>query len=172
MRQARLSPSVGPWSWVNLSTRRPIFLPRLLERKPRTLCDFQLVADWISASVAPSGRRSRSRTMAFLLPGRASRGSVSGVALGSGLLPRRVRGRGRRVRGGGRQGPDGAPDAATAVLRSVNSLTGFRSPKVGTSAKLFQTSTKRPIGQAAVSLVRSFPEEKVAWSSGIDSPAR
>jgi hypothetical protein len=43
-----------------------------------------------------------------------------------------------------------------AVLRSVNFLVGFRSPKGGTPAKAFQTSVKRAMGQSAVALVNSF----------------
>ena len=42
---------------------------------------------------------------------------------------------------------------ATAVLRSVNFLTGLRSPKGGAPAKAFQTSTNRVMGQSAESLV-------------------
>src|SRR5208283_2356117 len=45
---------------------------------------------------------------------------------------------------------------ATAVLRSVNFLTGFNSPKGGAPAKAFQTSTNRVMGQPAESLVSSF----------------
>ncbi|HRI11338.1 MAG TPA: LysR family transcriptional regulator, partial [Nannocystaceae bacterium] len=49
----------------------------------------------------------------------------------------------------------------TAVLRSVNFLTGLRSPKGGAPAKLFQRSTKRPMGHWLVSLVSSFSVAKV-----------
>ena len=84
--------------------------------------------------------------------------------------------RGRRVLGGGRLaalaffGAAGAACGAgvgvsawmafqiraTAVLRSVNFLTGLRSPKGGAPAKAFQTSTNRVMGQSAESLVSSF----------------
>ena len=43
-----------------------------------------------------------------------------------------------------------------AVFRSVNFLTGFRSAKGATPAKLFRVSTSREIGHAAVSLASSF----------------
>src|SRR5712692_6097188 len=53
-------------------TFRPIFLPTAPERKPRTECGIQPVAFISSFSVAPSGRFSRSRTLADLLPSRAA----------------------------------------------------------------------------------------------------
>ena len=49
---------------------------------------------------------------------------------------------------------------ATAVLRSVNFLTGLRSPKGGAPAKAFQTSAKRVMGQSAESLANSFSVAK------------
>ena len=49
---------------------------------------------------------------------------------------------------------------ATADFRSVNLLTGFRSLKGATPAKLFHVSTRRVIGQSAVSLASSFMLEK------------
>src|ERR1700674_1236921 len=52
-------------------TVRPIFLPSVPLMKPRTLWACQEVAFMIAASVAPSGRFSRSRIFAALLPSRA-----------------------------------------------------------------------------------------------------
>ncbi len=52
------------------SVARPVFLPSVPERKPRTLWACQPVAAMMSASVAPSARRSISRTMAFFEPSR------------------------------------------------------------------------------------------------------
>ncbi len=123
--------------------------------KPRTLWACQSVADMMSASVAPSGRFSMSRTMAFLLPSRAVGAAslavaalvafaffgATGAACGAGVGVRAWMAFQMR---------------ATAVLRSVNFLTGFRSPKGGAPAKAFQTSTNRVMGQSAESLVNSF----------------
>ena len=44
----------------------------------------------------------------------------------------------------------------TAVLRSVNFLTGFRSSKGATPAKLFQISARRAVGQSFASFASSF----------------
>src|ERR1035438_6076156 len=49
-----------------------------------------------------------------------------------------------------------------AALRSVNFLTGLRSLKGGTPAKLFQTSTRRLIGHSAAILLSSFWLAKAA----------
>ena len=48
---------------------------------------------------------------------------------------------------------------ATAPLRLVNFLTGFRSSKGATPAKLFQVSISRETGQSWVSLASSFALE-------------
>src|SRR5581483_3257104 len=100
----------------------------------------------MSARVAPSGRFSMSRTMAFLLPSRGvgvasfavaplaalaffgAAGAACGAGVGvSAWMAFQIR--------------------AAAVLRSVNFLTGLRSPKGGAPAKAFQTSTNRVIVQ-------------------------
>src|SRR6266700_6073407 len=52
-------------------TASPIFLPTVPERNPRTLCAIQPVVFISSCKVAPSGRFSRSRIFAALLPSRA-----------------------------------------------------------------------------------------------------
>src|SRR5947207_3054529 len=49
---------------------RPIFLPTVPDRNPRTECGCQPVAFISSLSVAPSGRFSSSSTLAVLLPSR------------------------------------------------------------------------------------------------------
>src|ERR1039458_592869 len=116
--------------------------------KPRTLGACQSVADMMSASVAPSGRFSMSRTMAFLLPSRAAgAGSLllvslvalaffgaTGAAWGAGV---------------GARGWMAFQIRATAVLRSVNFLTGFTLSKGTTPAKAFQTSAKRLMGPSS-----------------------
>ena len=138
--------------------------------KPRTLWACQSVAAMMSSSVAPSGRLSMSRTMAFLLPSRAvgvaslavarlvalaffgATGAASGAGAGvSAWMAFQIR--------------------VTAVLRSVNFLTGFRSPKGTTPAKVFQTSGKRVRGQSAESLANSFSVAKRSWPSGTCSAA-
>ena len=53
----------------------------------------------------------------------------------------------------------------SAVVRSVNFFTGFRSPSGTTPAKPFQTSTSRAIGQSAVAFLRSL-SELIAMVSG------
>ena len=55
----------SPCSFLMDSTASPIFLVRLPEMKPRMLWFCQSVALAISAIVAPSLRRRRSRTIAF-----------------------------------------------------------------------------------------------------------
>src|ERR1019366_1756910 len=52
-------------------TVRPIFLPTVPDRNPRTECGCQPVAFINSLPVTPPGRFSRSRTLAVLLPSRA-----------------------------------------------------------------------------------------------------
>jgi len=93
----------------------PIFLQIAPEMKPRTLCFCQPVAATMSASVAPSGRRSSSRTWAFLLPSRALGARVSGLGLHGrlGLLRRAGRG---VLGGGGIQSLDGLPDPGDGRL--------------------------------------------------------
>jgi hypothetical protein len=65
----------------------------------------------------------------------------------------------------------------TAVLRSVNFLTGLRLSKGATPAKEFQTSTKRAAGHSAESLASSFSPEKAPsmvptrWFSASSSTA-
>ena len=59
----------------------------------------------------------------------------------------------------------------TAVLRSVNFLTGLRLSKGTTPAKAFQTSGKRASGQSAESLANSFSVAKWSWPSGTCSAA-
>lgn len=51
--------------------RKASFFRMVPDRKPRTECACQSVAFMIAASVAPSGRFSRSRILAALLPSRA-----------------------------------------------------------------------------------------------------
>src|SRR3954447_11709524 len=70
----------SPASFLVLSTVRPIFLVKLPEMKPRMLWFCQSVALAISAIVAPSLRRRRSRTMAFLLNSRGTAASLMGLA--------------------------------------------------------------------------------------------
>jgi len=62
----------SPASFLADSTASPIFLVRFPLTNPRTLWRCQSVALAISAIVAPFGRRSSARTIAFLLPSRAS----------------------------------------------------------------------------------------------------
>ena len=78
--------------------------------KPRMLGACQSVAATISLRLAPSARRTSSRTMAFLLPSRAVGGASFAVAplAALALLRRDV---GRLWRGSGRQGLDCPPDA-------------------------------------------------------------
>ena len=51
---------------------------------------------------------------------------------------------------------------AVAFARFSNLFTGFRSPKGGAPAKLFQVSTRRLIGHSAVVLLSSFWLAKAA----------
>ena len=51
---------------------RPIFLPTVPERNPRSECGYQPVAFISSLAVTPPGRFSSSRILAVLLPSRAS----------------------------------------------------------------------------------------------------
>jgi hypothetical protein len=51
-------------------TVKPIFLPTVPDKKPRTECGCQPVAFINSLAVTPLGRFSRSRTLAVLLPSR------------------------------------------------------------------------------------------------------
>jgi hypothetical protein len=60
-------------------TVRPIFLPTVPERKPRSECGCQDVALSNSLVVAPPGRFSISRMVAVLLPSRASFRALRGV---------------------------------------------------------------------------------------------
>src|SRR5262245_39904986 len=60
-------------------TAKPIFLPTVPERKPRTECGCQPVGFMLSARVAPCWRRIRSRTWAVLLPSRAAGVAPSGA---------------------------------------------------------------------------------------------
>src|ERR1700679_391069 len=120
----------------------------------------------ISAREAPWERRIRSRTSAFLLPSRAC--SAVFFATGRAVVV-------RLAFGGdffafpfaGATGFAGCATSAnrrstafqiraTAAFLFVNFLTGFKSVKGATPAKLFQVSTKREIGQSAVSFARSF----------------
>jgi len=50
------------------TTGKPIFFETVPDKKPRTECGCQPVAFINSLAVAPSGRFSRSRTLAALLP--------------------------------------------------------------------------------------------------------
>ena len=109
----------------------------------------------ISTIVAPPLRRRSSSTVAFLLPSRGvdtdalfvapslafaflgATGAACGAAAGvSTWMAFQIR--------------------PAAVLRSVNFLTSFSSPKGGAPAKAFQTSAKRVMGHSAVVLVSSF----------------
>jgi len=62
----------SPSSLLIEATFSPIFFPMVPDRNPRTLWACQSVAFMIAASVAPSGRFSRSRILAALLPSRAA----------------------------------------------------------------------------------------------------
>src|ERR1017187_5757009 len=73
----------SPASFLVDSTVRPIFLVRFPLMKPRMLWFCQSVALAISASVAPLGRRRRSRTIAFF---ENSRGTAASFTLGAFLL--------------------------------------------------------------------------------------
>jgi hypothetical protein len=149
----------------------PIFFVNAPERKPLTECFCQPVSAMISASVAPFFRRRSSRTAAFLLPSRAPFVSclicagflaagaflavplaffATGADCGATLAPSRWIALHTR---------------ATALARSVNFLTGFKSSKGATPAKLFHTSTSRAAGQSAVSLASSFSVANVCQSS-------
>ena len=109
----------------------------------------------MSLSVASSGRLSRPRTMAFLLLSRAVGASSLMMALLAALV---------FFGATGAAGAAGAGVRAwmafrirlTAVLQSVNLLTGFRSPKGTTPAKAFQTSAKRVMGHSAEGLANFF----------------
>src|SRR5689334_7998823 len=109
----------------------------------------------MSVSVAPSERLSMSRTMAFLLPSRAVGGAALGVAR---LVALAFFGETGAACGAvvGVSAWMAFQIRATAVLRSVNFLTGLRSPKGGAPANAFQTSTNRVMGQSAESLLSSF----------------
>ena len=60
----------SPFSPLEETTARPIFLVRVPEMKPRTLCACQLVASTIAFSVTPPWRFISSTTVAVLLPSR------------------------------------------------------------------------------------------------------
>src|SRR5579885_621650 len=92
------------------------------------------------------------------------------AVLGLGGLPRTPglrRNAGRLWRGAASRRWIAFQRRATAVLRSVNFLTGFRSSKGATPAKLFHTWTSRSAGQLAASFASSFSLAKCSWPSGI-----
>ena len=120
-------------------------MPRLPEMKPRTLCACQSVAAMMSASVAPSGRLSMSRTMAFLLPSRVVGVASLAVAPLAALAFFGATGAAWGA-GAGVSAWMAFQIRETAVLRSVNFLTGLRLSKGTTPAKAFQTSGKRASG--------------------------
>src|SRR5579862_2998849 len=126
----------------------------------------------ISASVAPSERRIRSITSAFLLPSRATLAASLAAAR---AVWRRLPFCASLVRFplAGATWAAGFPTFANkawtafqmrvaAVLRLVNFFTGLRLVKGATPAKLFQTSTGRLAGQEATSLASSCAEPKVS----------
>src|SRR5690348_7142209 len=106
----------------------------------------------MSARVTPSGRLSKSRTMAFLLPSRAA--GVAALAVVALVTLAFFGATGAACGAGvGVSAWMAFQMRAAAVLRSVNFLTGLRSPKGGAPAKAFHTSTNRVMGQSAESLL-------------------
>src|SRR5580700_4862284 len=75
----------SPPALLKESTGIPIFFPTAPLRKPRTEWGCHPVAFMRSFKVAPSGRRSRARILAVLLPLRAVVGFLARVALRAGL---------------------------------------------------------------------------------------
>jgi hypothetical protein len=127
---------------------------------PRTACFCQPVASTICCSVAPPARVSRSRPIAFLLNSRGTRG-VLGPGAGVGALAAfafraalgATWGAGVAAFGG-----DAAPRfwmvaqiRVVADLRSVNFLTGLRSPKGGTGEGVPNLYQARAGGEAGES---------------------
>src|ERR1035437_2881814 len=138
--------------------------------KPRTLWACHAVADMMSESVAPSGRFSMSRTIAFLLPSRAVGAASLVVAALDALAFFGATGAACGA-GAGVRAWMAFQIRETAVLRSVNFLTGLRPSKGTTPAKAFQTSAKRLMGQSAEILANSFSVAKWYWPSGTCSAA-
>jgi len=142
------------------------------------LCGCQSVALAISARVAPFLRRSRSNTMAFLLPSRAGAASLALAVLAALAFfgaPLGALGAGVAASWAAVAVSGAAPSSpwmafqirVTALLRFVNFLTGFRSPaNPATPAKPFQIWTRRSVGQLAASLASSFSVAKCSWPSG------
>lgn len=87
------------------------------------------MASAISWMLAPSGRRISSSTMAFLLPSRAGAAALSGLADFLGLAAFGAASAAWGVTVGFRAWT-ALQIRATAVLRSVNFLTGFRRRRV------------------------------------------
>src|ERR1039457_5327647 len=163
----------------------PVFLVSV-EMNPRTVCFCQPVFSMISCSVAPPARTSRSRTIAFLLNSRGTRGVLApgaGVGASAPALPALLPFAFRAGLGAAWGAGAGAVRAAfslasasrmlvrstsspqiwmaaqirvVAALRSVNFLTGLRLSNPEVPAKLFQTSTRRLIGLSVVALLSSF----------------
>src|ERR1035441_10524611 len=146
--------------------------------KPRTVCFCQPVSAIISCNVAPPIWSSRSRTIACLLKARGTRGvlaSGAGVGVPAAALAALVAlaffaglgatwatwatwGAGVAAWGAGAASSFwiAAQMRVVAFVRLSNFFTGFRSPKSGAPAKLFQVSTRRLIGHSAVALLNSF----------------
>src|ERR1017187_283376 len=146
--------------------------------KPLTVCFCQPVSAIISCNPAPPVRSSMSRTIACLLNARGTRGvlaSGAGVGASAAALAALVAlpffaglaaawGAGVAAWGAGAASSFwmAVQMRVTAVLRSVYFLTGFRSPKGGAPAKLFQISTRRFMGHSAATLASSFWLAKAA----------
>src|ERR1035437_1857246 len=137
---------------------------------PLAVCFCQPVSAIISSSVAPPVRSSISRTIAFLLNSRGTRvvlASEAGVGAPAATLAA-LAALGFFAGLGANWGAEGCSFWIAAQMRAVafarfsNFFTGFRSPKGGAPAKLFQVSTRRLIGHSAVVLLSSFWLAKAA----------
>jgi hypothetical protein len=119
--------------------------PRMLTN-PRTVCFCQPVASVISPNVAPLARFRQRDHFRLLVGARFGCAPFWAVArreafVGELLRPGLLRSHGRRLwRNLAGQMLDRPPDSATALFRSVNFFTGFRSSKGATPAKLLRST--------------------------------
>jgi hypothetical protein len=96
------------------------------------------------------------RLLGGFLRGRTRRDGSFGLRRGLLRLSLDGRDRFRRLRNVANRRSTAFQIRATAAFLFVNFLTGFRSVKGATPAKLFQVSTSREIGQSVVSFASSF----------------
>ena len=124
---------------------------------PRTLCRSHFVAAVISSTVAPSGRRISSRIIAPLLPSRGERVLVlpgcSCVFAPVQSLDAAGLGSSTRVATSSRW--TAVQIRRSAVLRSVNFVTGFDSPNGGTPANEFQSPTSSEVFRGSTAFANS-----------------